>query len=129
MRRQKNLKLKQETIDELVKLSNELDLTQSQVIERAIQDLAEICGADSPKAAPEKENQSAFEKTLELLRDQLALKDAQIAAANAQLTSTTEALKAAQTLHAIDRKEDVLALGPEQKKSRWTRLREAWRGC
>lgn len=139
MRKQKNLKLEEEAIDYLLELSEKLELSQSQVIELAIQKLA----ASYPKASreladetPSGPSQIAFEKTLGVLERQLAAKDEQIADYSARLADATQALrdaqesvKAAQTLHAIDRKEDVLAIeSAEQKKSRWERLKAAWRG-
>lgn len=139
MRKQKNLKLEEKTIDELLELSEKLELSQSQVIELAIRKLA----ASYPKASREladetllESGRDALEKTLGVLERQLVAKDEQIADYSARLADATQALrdaqesvKAAQTLHAIDRKEDVFAIeSTEREKSRWQRIKEAWRG-
>lgn len=139
MRKQKNLKLEEKTIDDLLELSEKLELSQSQVIELAIQKLAESYPKASRELAdetPSEPSQSALWKTLGVLERQLAVKDGQIADYSARLADATQALrdaqesvKAAQALHAIDRKEDVFAIeSAGLEKSRWQRLKEAWRG-
>ncbi len=68
---------------------------------------------------------------MEVLARQLAVKDEQIAALGKALEAAQETAKAAQALHAADRREDLALEGSGQRRgseSRWQRLRDAWRG-
>lgn len=63
--------------------------------------------------------------------EQLTVKDEQIASLSRALEAAQETAKAAQALHAVDRREDLALESAGQKLergSRWARLREAWRG-
>ena len=61
------------------------------------------------------------------LRRQLEVKDGQIADLSAALVAAQETAKAAQALHAAD-KADALAVGSAERKGRWRRALDAWRG-
>lgn len=120
---QKNLKLSEECISELVKLSAERSCPQSELVEQAIREIAEGYPKDSQKIA----DNSALESAVEALTKQLEVKDEQIAALNTALVSAQDTAKAAQALHAAD--VAPLALeSQEQKQGRWERLKAAWRG-
>lgn len=71
-------------------------------------------------------------ETIEILREQLAVKDEQIAKLTQALLNAQEQGAAAQLLHAADRKDDLLPevidRPTDGKKSRWQRLKDAWRG-
>lgn len=62
------------------------------------------------------------------LRKQLEVKDEQIATLGKALEAAQETAKAAQTLHAADRKEDLLLESTEQKAARKLTLRERLTG-
>lgn len=117
---QKNLKLSEECISDLVKLSKEQSCSQSEIVEQAIRKIAESYPKDS--------QQIATEKALETLQNQLEIKDQQIAALNTALVSAQDTVKAAQALHAAEVAPSLSLESQEAKQGRWARLKAAWRG-
>ena len=127
----KTYRLEQNTIDYLVSLARDAGLTVTEALEHAIRaygtepdgshtDGQAVSGSDS--AAVE-----ALAAELERLHGQLDVKDAQIRTLGEALADAQATAKGAQALHAATAQ--TLALeSAEQKKSRWQRLLEAWRG-
>lgn len=110
----KTFRLEEESYEELVKLSEEWDVSQGAAVERAIRFVRQIPG----------DCQTVDSGVLDVLSGQLAVKDEQIAALNRALDAAHETAKAAQVLHAQERK----ALESVEQKGRWQRLKDAWRG-
>ena len=127
----KTFRIEEETYDELVKLSDEWDIAQGAVIERAIHD-ARHFARQVPDTLSDTSNDggnsdSSDGAALAALIGQLAKKDEQIAKLMETVADSTKAVQGAQVLH--HETAQALALeSTEQKLSRWQRLKRAWRG-
>lgn len=116
----KTFRIEEDAYDELVKLSAGWGVAQGAAVERAIRlarQMPDTCQTDA--STPDGGDSAA----VAALIGQLAKKDEQIEALQNQMIQTTAALlaaqesvKAAQALHAIDRKEDVLAIEGDQEE-------------
>lgn len=112
----KTFRLSENDIELLEYICSERDCSQSDAIRSAIQnEAAAICSDGVPGGSSE---------AVAALAGQLAVKDGQIAALNRALEAAQETAKAAQVLHAQERK----AIESAEQKSRWRRLRDAWHG-
>lgn len=116
-------RLPESDIELLKSYAKDNRLTQAEAIREAIQNLG---------AATQGERAGdGWAQTVAALTEQLAVKDDQLATLGRALEAAQETAKAAQALHAVDRKEDLALESAGQKqerRSRWERLREAWRG-
>lgn len=125
MKKQKNFKLEEKTLADLQEYAERNSMTQTEVVEEAIRAyIRELYASYTPDSEGSRPG-NAFE--VEALVKQLDVKDKQIEALSNALVSAQETAKAAQVLHAADKPELALE-SVEQKKSRWARLRDAWRG-
>lgn len=125
MKKQKNFKLEEKTLAELQEYAERNSMTQTEVVEEAIRAyIRELYASYTPDSEGSRPG-NALE--VEALVKQLDVKDRQIEALSNALVSAQETAKAAQVLHAADKPELALE-SVEQKKSRWARLRDAWRG-
>lgn len=70
----------------------------------------------------ESETIAALREALETMRGQLAIKDEQISALNIALVNAQEQVKAAQLLHAADRKDDLLLPDGQEQEA----VKETW---
>lgn len=114
-------RLSETDIDLLKSYANENGLTQAEAIRRAIQGLG--TATQGERAADE------WAQTVAALTEQLAVKDEQLATLGRALEAAQETAKAAQALHAADRRDLTLESAEVklERGSRWARLREAWR--
>lgn len=112
-----SFRLSESDVDQLKELAGKLGCSRTDAIRFAIQ---KALGSDTGNSAD-----SAGESAVLALTKQLDVKDEQIAALNRSLEAAHETAKAAQVLHAQERKALESA---EQKKSRWHRLVDAWHG-
>lgn len=139
MKKQKNFKLEEKTLADLQEYAERNSMTQTEVVEEAIRAyIRELYASYTPDSEGSRPG-NAFEvealvkqldvkdKQLDAKDKQLDVKDKQIEALSNALVSAQETAKAAQVLHAADKPELALE-SVEQKKSRWARLRDAWRG-
>ena len=146
MKKQKNFKLEEKTLADLQEYAERNSMTQTEVVEEAIRAyIRELYASYTPDSEGSRPG-NAFEvealvkqldvkdkqldvkdKQLDAKDKQLDAKDKQIEALSNALVSAQETAKAAQVLHAADKPELALE-SVEQKKSRWARLRDAWRG-
>ena len=132
MKKQKNFKLEEKTLADLQEYAERNSMTQTEVVEEAIRAyIRELYASYTPDSEGSRPG-NAFEvealvKQLDVKDKQLDAKDKQIEALSNALVSAQETAKAAQVLHAADKPELALE-SVEQKKSRWARLRDAWRG-
>lgn len=106
--KQKMFRLTDDQIKKLKTVAEKRGCTETEVIRSCIDQLGE-------------DTHGAKEESTAILGNQLAEKDAQI-------KSLLEALHASQALHAADKKEAMALESTEQKKTRWQRLKEAWKG-
>lgn len=107
----KTFRIEDETYLELVKLSEEWGVSQGAAIERAIQNARQNeRSCHTSGAAPD-----GTSAAIGALAAQLSVKDEQIAALNRALDAAHETAKAAQVLHAQERK----ALESTEQKARW----------
>lgn len=113
----KTFRIDEDSYEELVKLASEWGMAQGTTVEHAIHLARQV--PDKCQTAISNTNE-----VLDTLMAQLTIKDEQIAALSRALDAAQETAKAAQLLHAQERK----ALESVEQKSRWRRLREAWRG-
>ena len=133
MKVKKTFRIEEELISELEKLATERGVSQTDAIEEAIRGAVHVPYAmpyAMPYAPPAPENrEKRGESSLEVeaLVRQLDAKDRQIEALSAALVAAQETARAAQALHAADKPELRLEAA-EHRKSRWARLRDAWRG-
>lgn len=125
MKRQKNFKIEEETLSELREFADSHSMSQTEVVEEAIRAYIRELYAGYTPDEDKKDSQTAPE--VEALIRQLDVKDKQIEALSSALVTAQETAKGAQILHASDKSERALE-SVEQKKSRWARLRDAWRG-
>ena len=125
MKKHKNFKLEEKTLADLQEYAERNSMTQTEVVEEAIRAyIRELYASYTPDSEGGRPG-NALE--VEALVKQLDVKDRQIEALSSALVSAQETAKAAQILHASDKSERALE-SVEQKKSRWARLRDAWRG-
>lgn len=119
-KRVKSFKLSEECIAELEERSRAEGISQAAYVERVILGNTEGNTESHTGNTAENGTPEFFRSLFEELRDQLHVKDSQIADLSASL-------RAAQTLHAADTVPAALE-STEQKSSRWERLKAAWRG-
>lgn len=79
------------------------------------------CATDESKLRSEQAAETVPLSVYEDLKAQLAIKDKQIADLSAALLAAQETAKAAQTLHGMEKHEDLLLESVEQKKERKSR--------
>lgn len=116
-------RLPENDVELLKSYAKDNGLTQAEAIREAIQNLGAVTQAERAG--------DGWVQTVAALTEQLAVKDDQLATLGRALEAAQETAKAAQALHAVDRKEDLALESAGQKherRSRWERLREAWRG-
>lgn len=124
-------RLEQETLDKLAEIAEAEGVTATEALERAIRAYGRVPDASHTDGHTVSEADSAavdaLAAELERLHGQLNVKDAQIEKLVEALADAQATAKGAQALHAATAQ--TLALeSQEQKKSRWRRLVEAWRG-
>lgn len=115
----KTFRLSEGDLEQLKYICSERGCSQSDAIRSAIQNEADAIRSGERPEESEESHEMVF-----ALVGQLAVKDEQIAALNRALEAAQETAKAAQVLHAQERK----AIESAEQKSRWRRLRDAWRG-
>lgn len=128
----RTFRLTEENADKLRRLADERGTTATEIINAAIstygteQNASNTISGDChtgaiPDGAGNDVNDSlrVTEKAVQALTEQLASKDRQI-------EGLTDALRAAQTLHAVSESKAIEST--DQKRSRWRRLVDAWRG-
>lgn len=111
-----SFRLTENDVELLKQIAEEQGCSRTEAVRFAIRNAV---GCDTREDAA-----SGMDAALGVLTEQLRVKDEQIAALNRALDAAHETAKAAQVLHAQERK----ALESVEQKSRWERLREAWRG-
>lgn len=123
--KQKVFRLTETQVNTLKAVATERGCTETDVIRSYIDQLS--------LRQPEKEEHG--NEAIAALTGQLAEKDRTIdrlldALAESQrvLGEAQEATKAAQALHAAEKQETLSLESPEQKMSRWARLKKAWKG-
>ena len=129
MKIKKTFRIEEELVSELDRLAKELGISQTDAIESAIRSAIHVPDACHTQChtSSEEENPQKTAPEIDALIKQLEVKDKQIETLSTALVSAQETAKAAQALHAADKQ--TLALeSVEQKKSRWERLKDAWRG-
>lgn len=120
-------RLEQETLDRLADIAEAEGVTATEALERAIRAYGtEPDGSHTQEAARDKAV-DALSEELTRLHSQLYAKDRQIDRLTDALADAQATAKAAQALHAATAQTMALE-SAEQKKSRWQRLLEAWRG-
>lgn len=124
-------RLEQETLDKLAEIAEAEGVTATEALERAIRAYGMVPDTSHTDGHTVSEADSAAVEALaaelERLHGQLDVKDAQIEKLGEALADAQATAKGAQALHAATAQ--TLALeSQEQKKSRWRRLVEAWRG-
>lgn len=123
----KTFRLSEETAAELGKITELENITATEAIRRAIH----AYGISHAEDHTLPYNDEKHDAVVEALISQLAVKDKQIFALQAQLSDTTKALlaaqdtaKAAQLLHAADKKEELLPEATaDEGKDKTTRKR------
>lgn len=118
-------KLDPETLGQIDKLAKAHRSSKTDVVELAVMAMYEREYGGNTGETPEK---TETDKALELLGEQLKVKDEQIKALNDALTAAQDTAKAAQALHGAEKVEHQALESQEAKKSRWERLKAAWRG-
>lgn len=120
----RTFRLTEENADKLRRIAEERNTTATDAINAAISEYGSApydCHT-VPHDEPDgnvKRDLRFHDETLAILKEQLERKDEQIA-------SLTDALKAAQALHAVSESKSLEST--DQKRSRWHRLVDAWRG-
>lgn len=118
-------KLDPETLGQIDKLARAHRSSKTEVVETAVMAMYEKEYGENTPEIPE---QTAADRALGLLGEQLAVKDGQIRALNDALTAAQDTAKAAQALHGAEKVEHQALESQEAKLSRWERLKAAWRG-
>ena len=116
---QKMFRLSDSEVEKLKSEARRRGCTQTDVIRSCIAQLGEDTRCE--------DGGGATGVVLDALVRQLDAKDAQLADMGAALVAAQETARAAQALHAADKPELRLEAA-EHRKSRWARLRDAWRG-
>lgn len=126
MKIKKTYRLDEKTLVELDSIAEKMGLNQTQALEAAIHSMLEKEAGSHTLEMLERENGR--------LAAQIYVKDGQIESLSAALVAAQETAraaqevaKAAQVLHAADKPELALETA-EQKRTRWQRLMDAWRG-
>jgi adenosylmethionine-8-amino-7-oxononanoate aminotransferase len=112
----KTFRLSDDDVELLGYICDERGCSQAEAIRSAIRSEANAIRSDG--------YHGTTDGALSALAGQLAVKDAQISRLQDALDAAQETAKAAQVLHAQERR----ALESSEQKSRWQRLRDAWRG-
>lgn len=112
----KTFRLSDDDVELLEYICSERGCSQSSAIRSAIQAEADAIRSGDASDAPR--------DVVSALLGQLAVKDGQISRLQDALEAAQETAKAAQVLHARERK----AIESVGQKGRWQRLRDAWRG-
>lgn len=122
MKVKRTYRLEEETVSELKRIAESEDVTATEALERAVHAYGRAPDAE-PYAGGVDEHLMC-----DVLVAQLSVKDAQIETLGRALEAAQETAKAAQALHAMgNRQTGVEALGLTGR-TRWQRLRDAWRG-
>lgn len=112
----KTFRLSDDDVELLKFICDERGCSQTEAIRNAIRR-----EADAVRSGGDEQGSAGVTAAL---MGQLSVKDEQIAALSRALEAAQETAKAAQVLHAQERK----ALESVEQKGFWRRLREAWRG-
>lgn len=124
MKVKKTYRLEQDTVSELERIAETEGVTATEALERAVATYGRV-----PDAEPYADG--AVESPLvDAVVAQLAVKDAQIEALGRALEAAQETAKAAQALHAMGQRRAEIEDAPskEARRTRWQRLKDAWRG-
>lgn len=120
--KQKGWRIPQE-LDQLIRDTKPSDMSESAYVTKVLTEALTTQSLEDKKP-PES-------PAMDALVRQLEVKDEQIEKLSRWLDDAHAETRAAQALHAVDRKDDLLLESAEQKqeqKSRWQRLKDAWRG-
>lgn len=121
MKIKKTFRIDEKLVDELAKYAEEKGVSQTEALEDAIQVAVQVAvqEPDTCQTAAADDEWKALYFAEKERNDNLSLKLLELS------DKVADSLQAAQVLQALDRPalESV-----EQKKSRWSRLRDAWRG-
>ena len=134
---QKKFWISAETAEKIEAESKALGVSQSELVRERLsifsQPKTELENAQGE--APKTKSGNGFdEERARILLQQLAVKDEQISKLTEALLNAQESAKAAQVLHAADAMPQAFESEPqkeeerEERKSRWRRLVDAWRG-
>lgn len=127
----RTFRLADDNADKLRRLAEERGVTATEIINAAISEYGSApydCHTapyDEPDGNVERDLRF-HDETLAILKEQLERKDEQIASLTDALRSAQDTAKAAQALHAVS--ESKALESTDQKRSRWRRLVDAWRG-
>lgn len=122
MKIKKTYRINEEVLADLDKLAGQRGVSQTEALEVAIRFAIQMPNTEAYGC----HTQSSNAEVNALIR-QLDVKDRQIDALTSALVAAQETAKAAQVLHAADKPELALE-SAEQKRTRWQRLMDAWRG-
>lgn len=117
-------RIDKETAGKIAEIAEHEKMTATEVVEAAIRlYFSEKYAENTAKLTIEGDSQA-----LSVLVEQLAVKDEQISKLTEALADSTKAIQGAQVLHHETAQASMALESPEQKKSRWKRLRDAWHG-
>ena len=124
MKVKKTYRLEQDTVSELERIAETEGVTATEALERAVAAYGMV-----PDAEPYADG-AGESPLVDAVVAQLAVKDAQIAALGRALEAAQETAKAAQALHAMGQRRAEIEDAPskEARRTRWQRLKDAWRG-
>ena len=134
----KTFRIEKSVAEELAETAESEGRTATEIVEKAITFYAsrdeksgdQVRENSGGKGAGASSQGGSDDAETNALLQQLAVKDEQISKLTEALLNAQESAKAAQILHAVDVVPPTLASGErkENRKSRWRRLAEAWRG-
>ena len=138
MKIKKSYRIEEELVAELEKYANEKGISAAEAIGIAIQNIRGVSDTVSDTVSDNCPTPDAFDSTvdalvrqIEIVNIQLEKKDEQLAALGAAQESN-KALSANAAMHTAADKRDDLSLETaeqnQERKTRWQRLKEAWRG-
>lgn len=116
----KAFRLTESDVELLEYIAEKRGVNQTEAIRYALQKGADAIRSGGASGASD----GTLADVIATLTEQLSAKDGQISRLQDALDAAQETAHAAQVLHAQERK----ALESTEQKSRWQRLREAWRG-
>ena len=142
MKIKKSYRIEEELVAELEKYANEKGISAAEAIGIAIQNIRGVSDTVSDTVSDNCPTPHAVDSTvdalvrqIEIVNIQLEKKDEQLAALGAALVAAQEsnkALSANAAMHTAADKRDDLSLETagqnQERKTRWQRLKEAWRG-
>ena len=124
MKVKKTYRLEQDTVSELERIAETEGVTATEALERAVATYGRV-----PDAKPYADG-AGESPLVDAVVAQLAVKDAQIEALGRALEAAQETAKAAQALHSMGQRRAEIEDAPskEARRTRWQRLKDAWRG-